>query len=227
MVGIPKIIGTQRTVVREVIDHMASMVRGPKKLCAALAIQGDCFHDIAFDSPEEAHRQIADTALSFNSKAIPRRYRRIVGICPPKYPELWTAGKVSYKLQGCVEDGGELVIVAPHLDRVSASWGTQIEAVGYKTMGQLKPSLHDLVAKKIPLGVLAHVTHVRGDDIQTSNGERPRISIGLASRLSREHTESIGLKFYEAENLPWDLWKSDPDTLIVENAGEVLYRVGE
>lgn len=223
--GIPRVMGIERTVVRDAIDHMASLIKGPELRCAALVLGGGKLHDVEWGTPIEAHHRAAPRALELNSRAVTRKYRTIVGVCPPKYPEIWTAGKVSYKLQGIVADGGELVIVAPHLDRVSATWGETIERVGYRTMSSILERLDEFLAAGIPLGVLAHVTHVRGDDAVRDGRTVPRISISIASKLSPELCSRIGLAYRDPAALPWDAWRADPDTLIVEDAGEVLYRL--
>ena len=79
------------------------------------------------------------------------------------YDELWTAAKAMYKLEPAVAPGGEVVIYAPHLDVVSHVHGKYIYEVGYHILPYF---LNDWERfKHVPLGVLAHSTHVRGSGV--------------------------------------------------------------
>ena len=87
------------------------------------------------------------------------------------YDELWTAAKAMYKLEPAVADGGEVVIYAPHLDTVSHVHGKYIYEVGYHILPYF---LNDWERfKHIPLGVLAHSTHVRGSGVMEGASRSP------------------------------------------------------
>ena len=88
------------------------------------------------------------------------------------YDELWTAGKAMYKLEPALAEGGELIIYAPHLDVVSHVHGKYIYEIGYHVLPYFLEQWDKF--KHIPLGVLAHSTHVRGDGRFQNNIEYPR-----------------------------------------------------
>ena len=78
---------------------------------------------------------------------------------PTKYEDIWTAAKGFYKLEPIVADGGELIIYAPHITRVSVTH-PKIAEIGYHNrdyfLGQWERFQHQ------PCGDLAHSTHLRG-----------------------------------------------------------------
>lgn len=220
---IPNVIGRPRTVVRDAIDFLATMVKVPTKRCLALVVSGKELHDMFWGPPEEAHAKAAARTLEFNARYVDRTYKRVVAVCSPKYPEIWTAGKCSYKLQGIVEDGGELIIYAPHLDKVSASWGAQIESVGYHCLPYIEAHLSEYLDAEVPLGVLAHVTHVMGVGTYENGVEKPRITITMASALTPDKCKHINLNYRDPSTVDLQVYRQEPDTLVVDDAGEVLY----
>ena len=53
----------------------------------------------------------------------------VLGQAPAMYDEIWVAGKVMYKLEQVVADGGRLIIYGPHITHISRTWGKWIEKV--------------------------------------------------------------------------------------------------
>ena len=50
---------------------------------------------------------------------------------PRMYDDIWTASKGMYKLEPAIEDGGEVIIYAPHIDEISYSHGRVLDQIGY------------------------------------------------------------------------------------------------
>jgi NAD(P)-dependent dehydrogenase (short-subunit alcohol dehydrogenase family) len=70
-----------------------------------------------------------DSARSF--KWLGRRFRRVLSVVPLMYDDIWTAAKGMYKLEPVVEDGGEVIIYAPHIDEISYTHGALLHEIGY------------------------------------------------------------------------------------------------
>jgi hypothetical protein len=81
--------------------------------------------------------------------------------------------------------------------------------------------------KHIPLGVLAHSTHVRGDGRYEKGIEYPRAKVSLATRLSVEDCAQLSLGYVNPEQINVAKWQNREDEGIfyVPKAGEMLYRV--
>jgi hypothetical protein len=80
--------------------------------------------------------------------------------------------------------------------------------------------------KDHPWGDLAHSTHLRGagtwDPVE---GERDRVAVTLATGIPEDVCRSINLGYRDPATIDPEAWVSDPDTLVVPDAGEDLYRL--
>jgi nickel-dependent lactate racemase len=141
------------------------------------------------------------------------------------YDELWTAAKAMYKLEPAVETGGEVIIYAPHLDVVSHVHGKYIYEVGYHTLGYFLKDWERY--KHIPLGVLAHSTHLRGSGVMENGVEKPNVRVTLASKIPEEECKRLNLGYMDPAkiNLHDYEGRMDEGVLVVARAGEMLYRV--
>jgi len=118
-----------------------------------------------------------------------------------------------------------VIIYAPHLDVVSHVHGEHIYAVGYHVLEYfLKQWDH---YKHIPLGVLAHSTHVRGAGRFEGGVESPRVKVTLASRIPPEDCARLSLGYADPNDIDPSQWENreDEGILFVPKAGEMLYRV--
>lgn len=132
-----------------------------------------------------------------------------------------------YKLDPALADGGELIIYAPHLDTVSKVHGKYIFEVGYHTVPYFLNQWERF--KHVPLGVLAHSTHVRGSGAWANGQEHPRIRVTLASRIGPEDCARLNLGYLNPDSInPEDFASRETEgVLLVRKAGETLYRVKE
>jgi len=140
------------------------------------------------------------------------------------YDELWTAAKAMYKLEPAVAHGGEVIIYAPHLDVVSHVHGKYIYEIGYHILPYF---LNDWERfKHIPLGVLAHSTHVRGSGVMENGIEKPNVRVTLASKIPAEDCARLNLGYLNPAEIDVESWKNreDEGILYVPRAGEILYR---
>jgi lactate racemase len=218
-------IGVKDTVVRRVIHRAAEFVSLPVS-CAAFVLRGADLHGLYVGSHEEAWSAAADLSNALNIVHTKRRYRRVLSMPSTKYSDLWTAAKAMYKTEPVVEDGGEVVIFAPHLSEVSFTHGALIDRVGYHVRDYFLSQWEKF--GEIPLSVLAHSTHVRGaGSYDPVSGERPRIQVTLATGIPEERCRRINLGFADHRTIDPAAWagREDEGVLLVPNAGEVLYRV--
>jgi len=90
-------------------------------------------------------------------------FQRGRSCAPVIYDELWTAAKAMYKLEPSVITGGEVIFYAPHLDVVSLVHGKYIFEMGYHILPYFLNDWERFMHN--PLGVLAHLTQVRGSGV--------------------------------------------------------------
>jgi hypothetical protein len=135
-------------------------------------------------------------------------------------------GKASYKLGAIVEAGGELIIYAPHLKHISLTHGRLIEQYGYAPLEGVCEMVEGSDELRANLCVAAHLAHVAYAGMRTSDGRiESRFRITLASSVAEETCRRVKLGFLDYRTFDPHQHRSDPDTLIVENAGRDLYLV--
>lgn len=121
--------------------------------------------------------------------------------------------------------GGEAIIYAPHLDVVSRVHGKYIYEIGYHILPYFLENWERF--KHIPLGVLAHSTHLRGSGVMENGIEKPNVKVTLASKISEEDCGRLQLGYLDPSKIRPDTWKEKEAEriLYVPKAGEILYRL--
>jgi nickel-dependent lactate racemase len=221
----PAINGVKHTPTRKVIDRAVQFLPVPRT-CFAFAV--DEHHQLAClfaGAPEEAWSKAADYSAELHIKYLDKPVKRVLGLTPPIYEDLWVAGKAMYKLEPIVADGGELVIHGPHVKAVSFVHGQDIARIGYHVRDYFTKQW-DRFAHE-PKLILAHSTNVKGIGTFDGDVERPRIKVTLATSIAKEDCQAINLAHRDVRSLDVARWREDEDTLVVEEAGQVLYRLKE
>jgi lactate racemase len=220
------IIGTTTTPVRQVIDRAAALIPRPRHaFCCVISPAG--IHGLFFGTPEQAHLEAAALAAQTHIRYVERPYQRVLSVLPTMYDELWVGSKGMYKLEPVVADGGELIIYAPHIHDFSATHGHIIRQIGFHVRDYF--ALRWDQFKHLPWGVIAHSTHVRGIghyDPATAI-ETPRIRVTLATSISEAECYAVNLGYADPHTIAPAEWaeRGDSDTLVVQRAGEILYRL--
>ncbi len=223
------IIGTLGiTPVRQLIDTAADMIPGEKLAITYVATSaeggGSNLHSVAFGTTRAAWAANAQVASRTHIKWMDRPYPRIVSKVPEMYEDLWTGAKGVYKMEPVCADGGEIIVYAPHITEIS-EMHPGIGKIGYHCIDYFTKQWDKF--KDHPWGEIAHSTHVRGlgtFDPETGE-EKLRINITLASQVPPEVCAAYNLGYADPDTLDWAAFEADPDTLVVEHAGEILHRL--
>jgi nickel-dependent lactate racemase len=219
----PVVNGVKDTPTRRVIDRAVQFLSTPRT-CLAFAV--DDHHQLAclfVGDPKEAWSRAADYSAQLHIKYLDKPVRRVLGLTPAIYEELWVAGKAMYKLEPIVADGGELVIHGPHVKAVSFMHGREVERVGYHVRDFFLKQW-DRFAHESKL-ILAHSTNVKGIGRFERGIEFPRIGVTLATGIPKETCDAINLGWRDVNAIDIERWKEDEETLVVPQAGQVLYRL--
>ena len=158
-----------------------------------------------------------------------RTFKRVLSIMPEMYDDLWTAAKGMYKLEPVIEDGGEVVIYAPHIHEVSFTHGKLIDEIGYHCRDYFLSQWEKY--KDYPGGVLAHSTHLKGQGSYdpVSRKETSRIQVTLATGIPAERCSRINLGYLAPTEINLDEWQNreNEGIFVVPHAGEMLYRTSK
>lgn len=225
VVTCPGTIGIKNTPVREMINRAMQLVNVPVQCLAMVVKSRKELFGLYSGDYREAWSQATDLSAKVHVIWKDRPYHTVFGVCPAMYDEIWTGGKVMYKLEQVVADNGRLIIYAPHINEVSRTWGHLMEKIGYHIRDYFLERPDQF--KEIPRGVLAHSTHVRGIGTVEKGVEKPRIDVILASAISPEKCRKINLGYLDPATVNPDDYRNreDENILFVEKAGEILYRV--
>ncbi|HEY0537993.1 MAG TPA: lactate racemase domain-containing protein [Actinoallomurus sp.] len=221
-----EIIGTRGiTPVRALINRAAAKV--PSELrCFSLVVESGTtnLHAIAYGGTEDAWAAAADITAQVDVEYLDAPVKRVLSLVSRRYDEIWTAAKGMYKVERVVADGGQVVLYAPHVTEVSRTHGEAIHAVGYHCRDYFVKQWDRY--KDLPWGVLAHSTHLRGaGTYDATEGERCRIEVTLATGIDAETTRGLALSYLDPASIDIDECERDPETLVVHDAGEILYRL--
>jgi nickel-dependent lactate racemase len=219
------IIGLKYTPVRAVVDRAAAMIPTARRCLAFVVAKDGNLHGLFYGTPESAWTQAADLSSQVHIKWVDKPFKQVLSCAPLMYDELWVAGKCMYKLEPVVADDGELIIYAPHLERISITHGDLIEQIGYHCRAYFTEQWERF--RDFPRGVLAHSTHVRGTGTFENGVEKCRVRVTLASQVRKEICEKINLGYLDPKTVDIESFanREDEGVLLVRKAGEMLYRL--
>jgi nickel-dependent lactate racemase len=228
LAGIENTIGRIETPVRRLIEAAAEFVTA-NVICFTTAVTRTAenrlqTHALFAGDIRKSFRAAAAVSAQVHIKHTGRTYRRVIAILDERYDELWLGGKASYKLGAIIEDGGELIIYAPHLSCFSNTHGHLIEKYGYGGISRMKQLVADSAELRDNLCVAAHLAHV----VYAERMVRPecfttKYTIRLASQIERTACEKVNLGYLDPEEFDMRDYENDDDALIVTNAGRDLY----
>ena len=224
LVGVVETIGIQDTPVRRMIHTATEKLTIPLTLIA-LVVEGHDLAGIFVGDYQEAWRAAADLSAQRHIQFYDKPFQRVLSCAPPMYDELWTAAKAMYKLEPVMSLGSEVMIYAPHLDQISIVHGEFIYEAGYHVIDYFLEHWNRF--KHIPLGVLAHATHVRGSGVMENGIEKPNLKVVLASKISPKDCDRLNLGYFDPRNIHIEDWKNREaeGILYVPKAGEILYKI--
>jgi nickel-dependent lactate racemase len=219
------IIGTLGTTpVRALIDEAAALVPSRRlALCLVNESGTGALHAAAYGEPEPAWRAAAEVSAVTHIRYLDAPVRRVLSLMPDKYQDIWTAAKGFYKLEPVVADGGEVILYAPHVRRIS-EMHPEIEQIGYHCRDYFTRQWDRF--RHLSWGVLAHSTHLRGaGSYDPQHGERCRVTVTLATGIPEDVVRRANLGYLDPAAVDIEAFAADPDTFVVPQAGEVLYRL--
>jgi nickel-dependent lactate racemase len=221
-----EIIGTTEiTPVRALINEGAALVPAQKLAICVVGVSGSLdLHSVSFGDTVAAWANAAQVCAATHVTYLDEPVRRVISIIPQMYADIWTGAKGFYKLEPAVADGGEVILYAPHITEISTSH-PEINDIGYHCRDYFVKQWDRF--KHLHWGTLAHSTHLRGAgtyDAETGE-ERLRVKVTLATRIPEEVCHAANLGYLDPDSIDLAAAEADGETLVVPNAGEVLFRL--
>ncbi len=212
------------TPVRALVDAAAGLVPGERHALSVVVDHASGgLQSLAFGEPTASWAAAAEVAARTHVEYLDAPVPRVLSLVPARYPDLWTGAKGFYKVEPVVADGGEVVLYAPHIRDIAAMHPALVD-IGYHCRDYILA--HWDRYRRYPRGELAHSTHLFGaGTYDPVHGERQRVRVTLATGIPEDTVKRANLGYLAPPAVDVDAWASDPDTLVVRDAGEVLYRL--
>jgi nickel-dependent lactate racemase len=230
LAGIENIIGETETPTRHLIEAATDFVDARIISLNSVVSRRDdgrlITHALFAGDVREAFRQAVEVSRLIHIRYTGRKYKRVVALLDRHYDELWVGGKASYKLGAVIEDGGELIIYAPHLTKISETHGELIQKYGYAPLESVRDMLGVSEELRENLCIAAHLAHVAYAGRLDDEGRVvPRYRITMATGLDEQTCRGVNLGYVDYRTFDYERLRDDNDTLIVKDAGRDLYKV--
>ena len=230
LAGIENIIGEVETPTRKLIEAAADLIAARVisiNSVVSRKADGELTTYALFGGEiREAFRRAAEVSRRVHIRYTGRKYKTVVALLDTHYDEMWVGGKASYKLGAIIEDGGELIVYAPHLTKLSETHGALIEKYGYAPLESVRDMLGASPELRENLCIAAHLAHVAYAGRTDEHGRVvPRYRITMATGLEEETCRRVNLGYLDHRTLDLETLSSQPDTLVVKDAGRDLYKV--
>lgn len=213
------------TPVRALIEAAAELVPGERHaVCVVTDRSSDGLHSVVVGEPRSAWSAAAEVAEATHVVHLERPVPRVVSVVAHRYDDLWTGAKGFYKVEPVVADGGEVVLYAPHITEIATTHPGLVE-IGYHCRDYFLADWDRFGDRH--RGELAHSTHLYGAGTfdRSTGTEHQRVTVTLATGIPRELVEQVNLSHRDPADVDLVALGADPDTLVVHDAGEVLYRL--
>jgi nickel-dependent lactate racemase len=220
-----EIIGRKGTPTRKLVNRAAGFIKVPKA-CFSMVVKGhDDLAGLYFGSPEESQEAAVDLSAQVNITYVEKPYKTVLSVMPEIYDDIWTAAKGMYKMEPVVEDGGTIIVYAPHITEIAYTHGKVLDRIGYHVRDYFLRRWEEF--RDEPASVMAHSTLLKGTGTYEHGVEKPRVNVVLATGIPRERCERVNLGYMDPKAMRMEEWmgREDEGILVVPRAGELLYRL--
>ena len=229
LAGIEKIIGEVETPTRKLIEAAADLISADVVSMNSVVSRNESGELVTYACSEArfakrfgVRRKSAGRCTSVTRAASIKPWSR----CSIRTTtRCGLAAKRVTSWGAIVEDGGELIIYAPHLTKLSETHGALIEKYGYAPLESVRDMLGASPELRENLCIAAHLAHVAyAGRIDDDGRIVPRYRITMATGLDEETCRRVNLGYLDHHALDLESLSSQPDTLLVKDAGRDLYK---
>ena len=192
------IMGNIDTPVRKIFDYAEEKFLKDIPLVYILTVtteeQGEAaLHGIFCGSERETFTEAAKLAQYWNVTQVPRKTQKVVAYLEPEeFTSMWVGNKAVFRTRMMIEDGGELLILAPGLKAFGENEEVDrlIRRYGYRGTEKIMELVEEGAFQGAAM-VSAHLIH-------GSSEGRFSITYAVDPRLmSREEIENVGYQYME------------------------------
>lgn len=223
--GMERIMGRDNTPVRAVFDYAAEHFIASLPLSYILTVtdapQGEIrTHGLFIGRGREYFEQAAKLAMRVNMNLLDRPIRKaVVYLDEQEFKSTWLGNKAIYRTRMAMADGGELIILAPGVEKFGEDEQVDrlIRAYGYRGREYVLDMIKRAPDLAQNLSAAAHLIHGSSDG-------RFRVTY-CAGRLSRGEVEGAGFGYLPYQDA---VRRYHPDTLqagwnLMDDGEEIFY----
>lgn len=224
--GLERLLGVDKNPVRILFDYVQENLLKDIPLTFIQTVMNqidgkDCYRGVFIGRDREPYNKAVALSQKVNFNTVERPIHKcVVWMDPNSYHSTWVTNKAIYRTQLAVEQGGEIIIIAPgvHMFGENDTADAVIRKYGYlsrETVLQLRETEPIL---KENLSLAGHLIHgVPGNGIQVTY---------CTNKLSREEVEKANFHYMTVEEAlaayPCEGWENGWHTL---PSGEEIYFV--
>ena len=222
--GIERIMGKDRTPVRAVLDYAAEHFIKDLPLSYILTVtdapEGNIrTHGLFIGRDREFFERAVQLAQKVNITLLDKPVRKaVVYLDEKEFKSTWLGNKSVYRTRMAIQDGGELIVLAPGIDKFGEDEAVDllIRKYGYKGREYVLETLKNAADLAENLSAAAHLIHGSSDG---------RFTITYCTQhLSSEEVENVGYQYlpYQEALIQYPKDHLKPGYNIM-NSGEEVY----
>jgi len=219
-----KIIGRKFNPVRKMIDF-ASAFLPVERSCFSMVIRGGSPAGLYYGTPEESWNNAADLSNRLHITYKDKPFHTVLCVAPQAHCNLRLGSACMSNAELIVENGGTLIIYAPHIREVPDKQSKVIEEIGYHTRHYFMKQWEQF--KDYPWSALAHLAHLKGDGTFENGVETPRIDVILAAGLPEDYCRRMNLGYLDHQKIRFETYQNREEhgLFFIPQGGETLYRL--
>jgi hypothetical protein len=209
--GIEQALGVRDTPARKVFDYAQEHYLNKLPLVYLLTVvtlenSDTCLNGLFIGNTREPFKRAAELSSKLNIVHVPRRTKKMVAYLDPmELKTTWVGNKGVYRTRMVIEDGGELIILAPGVKAFGENEEMDMMTRKYGYKGR------DYILELFNAGVFRESIMSAAHLIQGSSDGRFTITYATyPENLSKEEINSVG---YEWMDINEALKLYDPNTL--------------
>ncbi len=224
--GMERIMGRDDTPVRKVLNYASDHFTNHLPILYALTVVGKdgkgkvVPKGLFIGDDFENFRHASDLSLKVNFQMLNKPLKKVVVyLNPQEFKSTWLGNKSIYRTRMAIDDGGELIILAPGLKEFGEDRTIDklIRKYGYKTTPEILKFVSESEELKSNLSAAAHLIHGSSEN---------RFSITYCpGHITKEGIESVNYKYADLKKM---IKKYDPKKLIdgfniMDDGEEIFY----
>lgn len=208
--GMERMMGRDHTPVRRLFDYCLENFIKDRHIIFALTVttapEGDiCTHGLFIGDTRKVLEEAIALSQKKNIDFVETGIRKcVVYLDPSEFRSTWLGNKAIYRTRMAIADGGELIVLAPGVERFGedAEMDRLIRRYGYRGRLKVLESFKESTKLRQNMGAAAHLIHGSSDG-------RFRITYAVKS-ITQDEMRSVG---FDAVSYGETVKKYDPQRL--------------